>query len=139
MKRLAILGSTGSIGQSALAVVDAHPDKLCVVALSPMMATREMAFGGNYVMLDHGNREISYFGHLQQGSVRVRKGEKVKRGEVMCLIGPSGSGKSTFLRCINHLEQVSAGRLFVVHYPDGRAEFDRLESDRVPYLEMATV
>ena len=35
----------------------------------------------------------------------------VKRGEVMCLVGPSGSGKSTFLRCINHLETVDAGRL----------------------------
>ena len=34
MKRLAILGSTGSIGRSALAVVDAHPDKLQVVALA---------------------------------------------------------------------------------------------------------
>ena len=37
----------------------------------------------------------------------------VKRGEVMCLVGPSGSGKSTFLRCINHLESVDAGRLRV--------------------------
>ena len=31
----------------------------------------------------------------------------------MCLLGPSGSGKSTFLRCINHLEKVNAGRLWV--------------------------
>jgi polar amino acid transport system ATP-binding protein len=38
---------------------------------------------------------------------------EVKRGEVMCLIGPSGSGKSTFLRCINHLETLSGGRLMV--------------------------
>jgi polar amino acid transport system ATP-binding protein len=38
---------------------------------------------------------------------------EVKRGEVMCLIGPSGSGKSTFLRCINHLEVLSGGRLSV--------------------------
>ncbi|MFA5606479.1 MAG: amino acid ABC transporter ATP-binding protein [Leucobacter sp.] len=38
---------------------------------------------------------------------------EVQRGEVMCLVGPSGSGKSTFLRCINHLETVSAGRLAV--------------------------
>ncbi len=37
----------------------------------------------------------------------------VKRGEVLCLVGPSGSGKSTFLRCINHLEVVDAGRLEV--------------------------
>ena len=34
MKRVAIVGSTGSIGQSALAVVAAHPDRLKVVALS---------------------------------------------------------------------------------------------------------
>ena len=38
---------------------------------------------------------------------------EVKRGEVLCLVGPSGSGKSTFLRCINHLEVIDAGRLFV--------------------------
>jgi polar amino acid transport system ATP-binding protein len=37
----------------------------------------------------------------------------VRTGEVLCLIGPSGSGKSTFLRCINHLEKVDAGRLWV--------------------------
>ena len=37
----------------------------------------------------------------------------VQPGEVLCVIGPSGSGKSTFLRCINHLERVSAGRLSV--------------------------
>jgi polar amino acid transport system ATP-binding protein len=49
------------------------------------------------------------------GALRVLKGISltVERGEVMCLVGPSGSGKSTFLRCINHLEQVTAGRLWV--------------------------
>jgi polar amino acid transport system ATP-binding protein len=51
----------------------------------------------------------------QFGALQVLKGInlQVDRGEVMCLIGPSGSGKSTFLRCINHLEQLSAGRLYV--------------------------
>src|SRR5581483_10278522 len=38
---------------------------------------------------------------------------EVARGEVMVVVGPSGSGKSTFLRCINHLENVDAGRLWV--------------------------
>jgi len=33
--------------------------------------------------------------------------------EVMCVIGPSGSGKSTLLRCINHLEKIDGGRLWV--------------------------
>ncbi|SEC00970.1 amino acid ABC transporter ATP-binding protein, PAAT family [Paramicrobacterium humi] len=37
----------------------------------------------------------------------------VRRGEVACLIGPSGSGKSTFLRCINHLESINGGRMWV--------------------------
>jgi polar amino acid transport system ATP-binding protein len=37
----------------------------------------------------------------------------VNKGEVMCLLGPSGSGKSTFLRCINHLETIDGGRIYV--------------------------
>jgi polar amino acid transport system ATP-binding protein len=53
--------------------------------------------------------------HKSFGPLKVLKGItlEVKTGEVMCLVGPSGSGKSTFLRCINHLEQISAGRLYV--------------------------
>jgi polar amino acid transport system ATP-binding protein len=37
----------------------------------------------------------------------------VEQGEVVVLLGPSGSGKSTFLRCMNHLEKIDAGRLLV--------------------------
>ena len=49
------------------------------------------------------------------GALTVLKGVtlEVERGQVLCIVGPSGSGKSTFLRCINHLEQVTAGRLYV--------------------------
>ena len=36
----------------------------------------------------------------------------IKAGEVVCVIGPSGSGKSTFLRCLNRLEEASAGSIF---------------------------
>ncbi|MFI5716770.1 amino acid ABC transporter ATP-binding protein [Nocardia sp. NPDC051750] len=53
--------------------------------------------------------------HKNFGALRVLNGIslEVRRGQVLCLIGPSGSGKSTFLRCINHLEQVDAGRLYI--------------------------
>lgn len=37
----------------------------------------------------------------------------VEKGEVLVIIGPSGSGKSTFLRCLNHLEEPSAGEVFI--------------------------
>ncbi|MHA7142516.1 amino acid ABC transporter ATP-binding protein [Arthrobacter sp. CAL618] len=39
---------------------------------------------------------------------------QVHRGEVVCIIGPSGSGKSTLLRCINHLEVIDSGEIFVL-------------------------
>lgn len=38
---------------------------------------------------------------------------EVRPGQVLCLLGPSGSGKSTLLRCINHLERIDAGRVYV--------------------------
>jgi polar amino acid transport system ATP-binding protein len=51
----------------------------------------------------------------------------VRKGEVVVMIGPSGSGKTTFLRCINHLEKINQGKLYVdgelVGYretPDGK-------------------
>jgi polar amino acid transport system ATP-binding protein len=53
--------------------------------------------------------------HKRFGRLEVLKGIDltVDRGEVMVIVGPSGSGKSTFLRCINHLEKLNAGRLWV--------------------------
>jgi polar amino acid transport system ATP-binding protein len=49
------------------------------------------------------------------GALSVLKGIDfdVGLGEVVCLIGPSGSGKSTLLRCINHLEKIDSGALYV--------------------------
>ncbi len=38
---------------------------------------------------------------------------EVQPGEVLCVIGPSGSGKSTMLRCLNHLERISEGKLYI--------------------------
>lgn len=41
---------------------------------------------------------------------------EVQEGEVVCVIGPSGSGKSTFLRCMNHLEEITGGTVIVDDY-----------------------
>ena len=53
--------------------------------------------------------------HKLFGELHVLKGVDltVQPGEVCVLLGPSGSGKSTLIRCINELEQISAGRLYV--------------------------
>lgn len=53
--------------------------------------------------------------HKSFGQLEVLKGIdlEVQPGEVACLLGPSGSGKSTFLRCVNHLDKSTAGRLYV--------------------------
>ena len=53
--------------------------------------------------------------HKSFGRIDVLKGIDltVAPGEVLCLVGPSGSGKSTFLRCVNHLETIDRGRLYV--------------------------
>ncbi len=53
--------------------------------------------------------------HKSFGDLEVLKGitEEIKEGEVVCVIGPSGSGKSTFLRCLNMLEEITAGEVLV--------------------------
>jgi polar amino acid transport system ATP-binding protein len=67
--------------------------------------------------------------HKSFGRLEVLKGVslEVQRGEVVCILGPSGSGKTTFIRCINHLEKVDAGRLWV----DGRLVGYRQQGDKL--------
>lgn len=68
-----------------------------------------------------------YFGTLhvlKDVSLTVRKNETV------IVIGPSGSGKSTLLRCINHLEKIQSGRIFVNGHLIGYLERDgKLKED----------
>ena len=67
--------------------------------------------------------------HKSFGHNQVLKGIdlEVAPSEVLCIVGPSGSGKSTFLRCINHLERVDGGRLWV----DGELVGYRHRGDRL--------
>jgi len=71
------------------------------------------------------------------GHVEVLKGVDLRVGvsEVMCVVGPSGSGKSTFLRCINHLEKIDAGRLWV----DGELVGYRQHGDKLHELRESEV
>ncbi|MBU3068070.1 amino acid ABC transporter ATP-binding protein [Nocardia sp. NEAU-G5] len=55
------------------------------------------------------------------GNTEVLRGIdlEVRKGQVVCLLGPSGAGKSTFLRCINHLETIDGGQIWVDGEPIG--------------------
>jgi polar amino acid transport system ATP-binding protein len=59
--------------------------------------------------------------HKNFGRLEVLKGINldVQTGQVVCLLGPSGGGKSTFLRCLNHLEKIDRGTIFVDQVPVG--------------------
>ncbi|MGH3498113.1 MAG: amino acid ABC transporter ATP-binding protein [Nocardioidaceae bacterium] len=71
--------------------------------------------------------------HKHYGRLEVLKGInlEVEPREVVVIIGPSGSGKSTFLRCINHLEKIDAGRLSV----DGELVGYRQKGNRLQELK----
>jgi len=75
--------------------------------------------------------------HKRFGRLEVLKGVslEIQPGEVVCMIGASGSGKSTFLRCINHLEKIDGGRLWV----DGRLVGYRQEGDKLYELHDAEI
>src|ERR1051325_9870842 len=56
---------------------------------------------------------------------------EIRKGEVVCVIGPSGAGKSTMLRCINHLEALDSGTIYIEGQPvyrymrEGKLVIDR--------------
>ncbi len=80
--------------------------------------------------------------HKFFGELHVLRGIdlRVERGEVCVLLGPSGSGKSTILRCINEMEQISAGRLYVNGELMGLREVTRngkTELHRLPDAQIA--
>jgi hypothetical protein len=90
------------------------------------------AIGGNSVVIDHGNGEFSFLGHLHAGSVRVKAGDTVATGDVIGLVG--NSGRSTAPHLHYHLmdgprpfeaDGLPARFVGVVDFQTGR---------RMPYL-----
>jgi polar amino acid transport system ATP-binding protein len=57
-----------------------------------------------------GEQIVKRFGHL---TILNGVDLSVKRGQAVVVIGPSGSGKTTLLRCINHLEKIDGGRIYI--------------------------
>ncbi len=67
--------------------------------------------------------------HKRFGRVEALRGVdlEVQRAEVKVIIGPSGSGKSTLLACVNHLEKIDGGRIWV----DGELVGHRQDGDKL--------
>jgi polar amino acid transport system ATP-binding protein len=65
---------------------------------------------GNDTDMVRAEQIVKTFGHL---TVLNGVDLSVERGQVVVVIGPSGSGKTTMLRCINHLEKIDSGRIYV--------------------------
>jgi hypothetical protein len=72
------------------AVVDDQPDDRHFDP-SSIAEHGTMRIWGNYVVIDHGNGEFGMYGHIRQGSARVKVGQRVKRGATVAAIGASGS------------------------------------------------
>jgi murein DD-endopeptidase MepM/ murein hydrolase activator NlpD len=56
-----------------------------------IVLARPVALYGNYVVIDHGNGEFSLLAHMRQGTVTVRKGDRVRQGQQVGRVGFSGS------------------------------------------------
>ena len=71
--------------------------------------------------------------HKYFGSIEAVKDVnlRVKRGEVIIIVGPSGSGKSTVLRCINHLEVPTSGAVYIdgVHLEDKKTKINDVRAE----------
>jgi hypothetical protein len=85
-----------------------------------------IALFGNHVVIDHGNGEFSRLGHLRQGSVRVAKGQRVRAGEAIALVGTSGTSLFPHL----HYELGTTADLSGEGLPVHFADLDRLLGDR---------
>ncbi len=74
--------------------IEGRPDnQIGVMAMDydELIRTKDLRmFGGNFVVLDHGQGEFTFFAHLKQGSLRVKKGDRVAAGQPIGLVGSSG-------------------------------------------------
>lgn len=103
-----------------------EPDK---IPLNPM------SIYGNYVVIDHQNGEFSVLGHLQQGSVKVKEGERVRQGQVIAAIGSSGTSTHPHL----HYELRTGNGLAVEGLPAHFRDYFRLLGHKRVFVRLGQV
>lgn len=91
-------------GAEVLAVADGRVSDLQdgIPANDPTSDTKAVAItfenaGGNYLILDIGGGHFAFYAHLQAHGLRVRLGQRVKRGQVIALLGNSGKADAPHL------------------------------------------
>ncbi|WBX84528.1 peptidoglycan DD-metalloendopeptidase family protein [Sphingosinicella microcystinivorans] len=104
-----------------VATRDGVPDDTPADLLMQGMSDPVHAMPGNWIMLDHGNGEVSFFCHLRQGSLRVKTGQTVRQGEVIALLGGS---QTTGYPHLHYQLQTSADLMRTDGIP---ARFDNIE------------
>jgi len=98
-----------------VALKDGIPENVPGITSRAVPITLETV-GGNHIVLDLGGGRFAFYAHLQPGKLRVHLGDKVKRGDVLGLLGNSGNSTEPHLH---------------FHVSDGRSP---LGSEGMPYV-----
>jgi hypothetical protein len=69
------------------------------------------ALGGNFVVLDHGQGEFTFYGHLSQGTIMVKKGVKVEKGRIIGKVGTTGNSTGPHL----HFQLMDSGDMLTAN------------------------
>jgi murein DD-endopeptidase MepM/ murein hydrolase activator NlpD len=77
-------------------VKDSIPENVPGITSRAVPITLETV-GGNHVIIDIGGGHYAFYAHLQPGSIRVHRGDRVKRGQLIGLVGNSGNSTEPHL------------------------------------------
>ncbi len=92
-----------------------------------LLRTKDLRLlGGNFVVLDHGNGEFTYYAHLKQGSLKVKKGDRVTAGQQLGQVGNSGDSAWPHL----HFQLMSCASFDCAHYPPVFANYTLFRGKR---------
>lgn len=87
-----VVAVSGDLPDSRLRRPDESPEDYRRSVMEPLAARGPQAAGGNQVVIEHAGQEFSTYAHLKAGSLRVKKGDRVRRGQPIAQVGMSGDG-----------------------------------------------